>query len=249
VSVYDESVVTAAEGVVATTIQAALAAKSGEAVIGVAPAGADKSYAIGTAVEAARRAGLRVAVATPTNEQAFALVADLADRLPKERVVFVHATHRHLPERMQRRNAEEKAAKDSAGDRLVVGTLNKLGDALRASWWGGRAIGSWWRGSRRRRRPMWGGTRTRRWRGGTCTRRCSRRWGGIGWREGKAAWIRLLDGPRSPRARIFPLPPPAASAYRPGRICRPRARSSTFSPAPSCSRSPMAMGSSSGTAG
>jgi len=130
VSLFDERVVEAAEREVAAAIQAALAAKPKEAVVGVAPAGAGKSYAVGSAVVAARREGLRVAVATPTNEQAFALIAALADRLPDERVVFVHASGVELPEESRRRNTEHRAAKAAAGARLVVGTLNKLGDAF-----------------------------------------------------------------------------------------------------------------------
>ncbi len=129
-SAFNESVVQAADREVEAAIAAVLAAKPGEAVVGVAPAGAGKSHAIGTAVASARREGLRVAVATPTNEQAFALVEHLAGRLPEERVVFVHASTVRLPAKSQRRNAEERPAKEAASAGLVVGTLNKLGDAF-----------------------------------------------------------------------------------------------------------------------
>ena len=70
----NKEVVAEAEATVSAAIQDLLNAKDEQAVIGVAPAGAGKSYAIGTAVLAVRKQKPRVAVATPTNEQAFALV-------------------------------------------------------------------------------------------------------------------------------------------------------------------------------
>lgn len=125
----DEAVVARADREVAAAIDAVLAARPKEAVVGVAPAGAGKSYAIGTAVARARQKKLRVAVATPTNEQAYALISSLADRLPRETVTFVHANHVSLPEAHDRKNVAAKKAKESNRDGLVVGTLNKLGDA------------------------------------------------------------------------------------------------------------------------
>lgn len=129
-TVFDKKVVAAAEAAVEAAITAALKSKPNEAVVGVAPAGAGKSYAIGTAVSRARAEKLRVAVATPTNEQAFALVSDLADRLPKETVVFVPASSVQLPEERRRKNVIEKKAKDTSKDKILIGTLNKLGDAF-----------------------------------------------------------------------------------------------------------------------
>jgi len=126
---YDERVVAEAEATIERAIQEILHAGSHEAVVGVAPAGAGKSYAIGTAVQAARRAGLRVAVATPTNEQAFALVASLAERMPGEKVTFVPASSRSLPTEYARKNVQTKRAAETAMDAILVGTLNKLGDA------------------------------------------------------------------------------------------------------------------------
>ena len=87
-SAYNEKVVAQAERCVSDAIAAVLGLKKGGAVIGVAPAGAGKSYAIGSAVLAAGKAGLRVAVATPTNEQAFALAADVADRVGRSKQPF-----------------------------------------------------------------------------------------------------------------------------------------------------------------
>lgn len=126
---FNERVVADAEATVDRAIQEVLRAPPHTAVVGVAPAGAGKSYAIGTAVLAARRAGLRVAVATPTNEQAFALVSSIADRMKKETVTFVPASSVSLPAEHTRKNVKEKKARETAGDALLVGTLNKLGDA------------------------------------------------------------------------------------------------------------------------
>jgi hypothetical protein len=100
-------------------------------VIGVAPAGAGKSYAIGTALLAFRKEKLRVAVASPTNEQAFALVSSLADRVRgKDRVTFVHSSTVSLPSVHNRANVDVRAVKDVGGAPIVVGTLSKLGFSL-----------------------------------------------------------------------------------------------------------------------
>lgn len=127
--VYNERVVADAETTIDRAIREVLNAPSHTAVVGVAPAGAGKSYAIGTAVQAARRKGFRVAVATPTNEQAFALVSSLAERMPKETVTFVPASKVSLPAEHALRNVEEKMAGNTAGDTVLVGTLSKLGNA------------------------------------------------------------------------------------------------------------------------
>lgn len=127
--IYNESVVADADARIAEAISAAINSKDGEAVVGVAPAGAGKSYAIGTAVAAARKAKLRVAVASPTNEQVFALLADLADRMPSDNFSWVPKRGLTLPTRYQRKNINSKQAKETRQDKIVVGTLNKLGDA------------------------------------------------------------------------------------------------------------------------
>jgi hypothetical protein len=130
VKLYDDEVVAAADAEIDRAIQALLGeSEEAKAVVGVAPAGAGKSYAVGTAVVAARARALRVAVASPTNEQAFALVSGIADRLPGEAVAFVPAGGVTLPEANQRPNVVEKKAKDTPSDPIIVGTLNKLGDA------------------------------------------------------------------------------------------------------------------------
>ncbi|AKT38130.1 AAA family ATPase [Chondromyces crocatus] len=126
---YNESVVEQAKATVDAAIEAVLTAPPNRAVVGAAPAGAGKSYAIGTAVQAARRAGLRVAVATPTNDQAFSLVSALADRMPKEKITFIPASSVELPVDSRRGNVIERKARDANSDKILVGTLNKLGDA------------------------------------------------------------------------------------------------------------------------
>ncbi len=129
-STMNKAVVTEAEATVSSAIRDLLTAKREQAVIGVAPAGAGKSYAIGTAVLACREAKLRVAVATPTNEQAFALVSNLADRAGKERVTFVPSSSVTLPAEHARKNLDVRKVKDVGGDPIVVGTLAKFGFAV-----------------------------------------------------------------------------------------------------------------------
>lgn len=130
---YDRAVVDAADAAVGRVIDHALSSRGRGAVVGVAPAGAGKSYAIATAVLAARKKRRTVIVATPTNEQAYALVSSLADRLSAEgrrgEVTFLPATGRALPPDHQRRNAVERTAREAAGAPIRVGTLDKLGDA------------------------------------------------------------------------------------------------------------------------
>lgn len=124
----NDEVVAAAELVVGAAIKELLSTTKRGAVIGVAPAGAGKSYAIASAVLAARKDKRRVAVATPTNDQAYALVKDIAHRT-KENVCFVPASGRSLPDEYRSRNTVEREAKDANAESIIVGTLNKLGDA------------------------------------------------------------------------------------------------------------------------
>lgn len=111
-------------------IQRALAgsAKS-QAVVGVAPAGAGKSYAVGTSVIEARKRNLRVYVGTPTNEQAYALVFHLAQRLPGETIAWVPSSKASLPAHSFP-NIVTRKAKHANGDAICVATLDKLGDAF-----------------------------------------------------------------------------------------------------------------------
>lgn len=128
---YNDKTVKAADKTVKAMIDEVVALRGHGVVIGEAPAGAGKSYAIATAVLAARKNGLRVAVATPTNEQAHALVDGIADRAPRGQIVsFVHASGRMLPAAIgRRRNVAQIQAKDSSTANLLIGTLSKLGDA------------------------------------------------------------------------------------------------------------------------
>ncbi|WP_437656847.1 AAA family ATPase [Sorangium sp. So ce1182] len=128
-SAYNEAVVAQANATVDAAIKAVLSAPANRAVVGAAPAGAGKSFAIGTAVQDMRKAGLRVAVATPTNDQAFALVSSIADRMPKETVAFVPASSVELPAEHRRPNVSERKARDTGSDKILIGTLSKLGNA------------------------------------------------------------------------------------------------------------------------
>jgi hypothetical protein len=129
-SAYNDEVVTNAKKSVEKAIQTLLSLRAGGAVIGVAPAGAGKSHAIGSAVLAARKANLRLAVATPTNEQAFALASSIADRIGRARLTFLHSAAVHLPDHLVRANiTSTHDAKSVNGADIIVGTLAKLGDA------------------------------------------------------------------------------------------------------------------------
>ncbi len=134
--VYDAAVVAAADAAVAAAIHAALAAgPAPRGVVVPAPAGAGKSHLVVSALDAARRAGRRVAVAAPTNEQAFGLVRAVAERHchghADRTVTFVPAADVTLPPAAAALAGVRTAtAKDASGRELVVGTLSKLGDAF-----------------------------------------------------------------------------------------------------------------------
>jgi hypothetical protein len=133
---YDTSVVAAAEAATAAAIRDALTGGGGRrAVVVPAPAGAGKSHLTVTAVDEARRAGLRVAVAAPTNEQVFGLVRAIAGRHcaagPGRAVTFVPAADVALPAAVAALpGVREAKARDAGGHDLIVGTLSKLGDAF-----------------------------------------------------------------------------------------------------------------------
>jgi hypothetical protein len=133
---YDRSVVSAAAATVAVAINAALNGRgTRRAVVVPAPAGAGKSHLIVTAVGEARREGLRVAVAAPTNEQVFGLVRAIAARhcaaVTGRAVTFVPASDVTLPVVVAALpGVREAKAKDDSGHDLIVGTLSKPGDAF-----------------------------------------------------------------------------------------------------------------------
>jgi hypothetical protein len=104
-------------------------------VVVTAPAGAGKSHLVVGAVDQARDRGLRVAVAAPTNDQAFGLVQAIAlrhcSRGGGRAVTFVPASDRALPAEIATLpGVRERSAADARGDALIVGTLSKLGDAF-----------------------------------------------------------------------------------------------------------------------
>jgi len=103
------------------------------AIVVSAPAGAGKTGFVVKAVRKARRPALRlrVAVCTPTNEQAFGLVRRLAMSDPKETVTFVPASDVTLPVLIARLpNVRQSRAANANAATTIVGTLAKLGDAF-----------------------------------------------------------------------------------------------------------------------
>lgn len=109
-------------------------ASSRFAGIVMAPAGAGKSYlgttVVNRAVTSTQGRPATIAVATPTNDQSFGFIDTLTTRFPELKVAFVHASDRHLPDHIAgRRNAFQVAAVDAQRYPVVVGTLDKLGDA------------------------------------------------------------------------------------------------------------------------
>jgi hypothetical protein len=127
---FDTAVVARADAVTEAAITDVIGRLGTEAAVVVkAPAGAGKSYFIGTAVGRLRAAGARVAVAAPTNEQVYGLVELLARRYPGETVTFLPATGRVLPASAQLPNVVSTQVANAIGTRLIVGTIAKLGYA------------------------------------------------------------------------------------------------------------------------
>lgn len=133
---YDDEAVSAADATVKAAVRTVLGGGSApRGVVVPAPAGAGKSHLVVTAVDVARRSGWRVAVAAPTNEQAFGLVRAITERhvggRPDRRVTFVPASDVGLPEATAALpGVRVEKAKDARGDDLLVGTLSKFGDAF-----------------------------------------------------------------------------------------------------------------------
>jgi hypothetical protein len=135
-TLFDSRVVKEAERRAEDAIRDLLSPAQGpRAVVVAAPAGAGKTQQVTNAVSRARDRRLRVAVATPTNEQAFGLVRRIAAvhcrPRPGETVSFLPASTIALPADV--RGLPEVRVVDAAGanhEALVVGTLSKLGDAF-----------------------------------------------------------------------------------------------------------------------
>jgi AAA domain len=102
------------------------------AVVIAAPAGAGKTRLVADVVGQARQRQWRVAVGAPTNEQAFGLVRAIATRHPSRTVTFVPANGVTLPEPTGRlpNVAVATPAAQAGGAGIIVGTLDKLGDAF-----------------------------------------------------------------------------------------------------------------------
>jgi hypothetical protein len=133
---YDATVVAAADATINAAIHDLLDGTGTPRGVAVpAPAGAGKSGLVVTAVDRARSRGRRVAVATPTNEQAFGLVRRTATvhctGHPGRSVTFVPARGVSLPDAVRALpGVREASAQDASGHELIIGTLNKLGDAF-----------------------------------------------------------------------------------------------------------------------
>jgi hypothetical protein len=131
-SLYNNSAVQAAKNTSDAAIQDVLSRHTEKrAVVVSAPPGAGKSHLVSSAVGQAREMNLRVAVATPTNEQAFQLVRILATQYPVQMITFVPAVGVVLPTSIQSLpNVKVVEAKNANGASVIVGTLDKLGDAI-----------------------------------------------------------------------------------------------------------------------
>ncbi len=100
-----------------------------------APAGSGKTELVTSGVGRARRQRLRVAVAAPTNQQAFGLVARIAlghcQRNAGEFVTFVPASDVQLPNEVASLPWVRQATSAQANrEKIIVATLDKLGDAV-----------------------------------------------------------------------------------------------------------------------
>lgn len=132
---YNRRVVEQAERAAERAIADFLSGKPGPRGVHVsAPAGAGKSHLVSRGVGRARAKRLRVAVAAPTNEQAFGLVRTIAllhCAKANDTVTFVPACGIALPDAIRRLpGVQESTAGDAAGESLIVGTVSKLGDAF-----------------------------------------------------------------------------------------------------------------------
>jgi hypothetical protein len=101
------------------------------AIIAQAPAGAGKSQLIARLVGELRQKKAVVAVACPTNEQAYSLVERIATLNPRLPVCFTPATGRELPAHIARLPmVTQLKARDAQAAPLVVATMNKFADSV-----------------------------------------------------------------------------------------------------------------------
>jgi hypothetical protein len=132
---YDREAVAAADTVAQRILADLLSGAPGpRGVHGSAPAGAGKSELVTNAVGEARENGLRVVVGAPTNDQAVSLVSRIARRHcgnGRQLVTFVPAQNRNLPADVaQMVGVRECTAREASRYDLIVGTLDKLGNAF-----------------------------------------------------------------------------------------------------------------------
>jgi hypothetical protein len=132
---YDARVVAEADRTVDRAISDLLSSTPGPRGVHVtSPAGGGKSHLISRAAGRARARNLRVAVAAPTNDQAFNLVRTIAQHhggKGGQSVTFVPASGRRLPDAVRPLpGVRELDARTASGESLIVGTLDKLGDAF-----------------------------------------------------------------------------------------------------------------------
>lgn len=110
------------------------------AVVAAAPAGAGKSHFVAATVGRLRAAGLRVALAAPTNDQVQSLVKRVKELNPDLPVAFVHGLRRELPPDVAALpGVTQPSALDAhrQQDPLVIATVDKLADALLRNGLGG----------------------------------------------------------------------------------------------------------------
>jgi AAA domain len=130
----DQSAIAAAAAV-EEAMQADLMSLIGQeaAVVAAAPAGAGKSQFVARTVGQLRGAGLRVALAAPTNDQVQSLVERVKQLNPELPVAFVHSQGRSLPPSIAALpGVTQPSAADAQRqqDPLVIATIDKLADAF-----------------------------------------------------------------------------------------------------------------------
>lgn len=132
-SPFDPAIVAAAAAV-EDSIWSDLLIRIGKeaAVVASAPAGAGKTQLVSAMVGRLRHEDLRVALASPTNEQAYSLVERVKLLNPELPVAFVPAQDRRLPAAIATVAGVTQPTATEArdqGDPLIVATLDKLADA------------------------------------------------------------------------------------------------------------------------
>ena len=128
---YNVSVTDAAQRVAQQAQRDFFAIEGTGAVVLSAIAGAGKSHFVMDTVRQCGERRMRVAVAAPTNEQAFALVRSIAGNEPDRAVTFIPAAEVALPGWAQRPNVSSVSPAYTAGrHEIVVGTIDKFASAL-----------------------------------------------------------------------------------------------------------------------